>query len=270
MKIAYNYHTHTFRCGHAVGEDEEYVLSAMKNKFKRLGFSDHVFFPYHRQPGIRGDYSLFKDYLESIRKLKEKYKQKIHIDVGLEAEYLPQYIDFYKDLLNNKTVDYLILGQHEFINDHNFITWYFLQMDNEQYLERYCVDLIKGMESGLFKYVCHPDLFANGLTSFSKKAEEISIRIIEASILYNVPLEINLGGYRHYLQDIENINILSPKKLHYPLDDFWKIASRYKKLKVIIGCDAHDPNDFNRKKDYEFAYSIVKKYRLNLIKKYFI
>ena len=27
----YNYHTHTKRCGHAVGEDEEYVIAAINN-----------------------------------------------------------------------------------------------------------------------------------------------------------------------------------------------------------------------------------------------
>ena len=37
-----NYHTHTTRCMHAVGSDEEYVLSAIKGGFQILGFSDHT------------------------------------------------------------------------------------------------------------------------------------------------------------------------------------------------------------------------------------
>lgn len=41
-KITNNYHTHTSRCGHAVGEDEEYVINAIKSGIKVLGFSDHV------------------------------------------------------------------------------------------------------------------------------------------------------------------------------------------------------------------------------------
>ena len=58
MLLKYHYHTHTKRCGHAQGEDEEYVLSAIKHGFKFLGFSDHVMLPGHPQPGVRGDYSL--------------------------------------------------------------------------------------------------------------------------------------------------------------------------------------------------------------------
>ena len=37
-----NYHTHTKRCGHAIGEDEEYVLRAIENGFDEIGFSDHA------------------------------------------------------------------------------------------------------------------------------------------------------------------------------------------------------------------------------------
>ena len=36
-----NYHTHTTRCMHAVGDDEDYVRSAIKGGFQELGFSDH-------------------------------------------------------------------------------------------------------------------------------------------------------------------------------------------------------------------------------------
>ena len=37
-----NYHTHTRRCGHAVGEDREYAEAAVQAGLKILGFSDHA------------------------------------------------------------------------------------------------------------------------------------------------------------------------------------------------------------------------------------
>ena len=36
----FNYHSHTKRCGHAIGEDEEYVLAAIANGYTKMGFSD--------------------------------------------------------------------------------------------------------------------------------------------------------------------------------------------------------------------------------------
>mgnify|MGYP004576416305 CR=1 FL=1 len=47
--IRNNYHTHTFRCGHAIGNDEEYVLEAIALGLNTLGFSDHVMLPNVKQ-----------------------------------------------------------------------------------------------------------------------------------------------------------------------------------------------------------------------------
>jgi histidinol-phosphatase (PHP family) len=52
--LDYNYHSHTWRCGHATGTDEAYVKSAIANGFKIYGFSDHVILPNASQPGMRG------------------------------------------------------------------------------------------------------------------------------------------------------------------------------------------------------------------------
>ena len=41
-----NYHTHTTRCMHATGDDEDYVLSAIKGGYRILGFSDHTPWKY--------------------------------------------------------------------------------------------------------------------------------------------------------------------------------------------------------------------------------
>ena len=40
--IKTNWHTHTSRCGHAVGTDEEYVQAAIQGGLTTLGFSDHA------------------------------------------------------------------------------------------------------------------------------------------------------------------------------------------------------------------------------------
>ena len=37
-----NYHTHTVRCHHAVGDEREYIENAIDAGMKILGFSDHT------------------------------------------------------------------------------------------------------------------------------------------------------------------------------------------------------------------------------------
>ena len=44
-QLDYCLHTHTKRCGHAFGADEEYVQAAIDAGIKVLGFSDHIFLP---------------------------------------------------------------------------------------------------------------------------------------------------------------------------------------------------------------------------------
>ena len=38
----YNFHTHTYLCGHATGLPEEYIQRAISCGIKHLGFSDHA------------------------------------------------------------------------------------------------------------------------------------------------------------------------------------------------------------------------------------
>ena len=40
-----NYHTHTYLCGHAVGDVEDYVNEAIRLGYTELGMSDHAHTP---------------------------------------------------------------------------------------------------------------------------------------------------------------------------------------------------------------------------------
>lgn len=254
-RINYCYHAHTKRCGHAVGEDEEYVLEAIKNGLKVIGFTDHIFLPNHPQPGIRGDYSLLDDYLSSLRALREKYQDQINVLIGFEAEYLPEYFDYYQNLLKNHIVDYLILGQHLYMKDHK-LTWNFTQEDGPGEIENYANWLIKGMECGLFTYVAHPDVFVLGISHFGKNAEAISHRICQKAAELGIPLEFNLGGHRRPIKPYGG--------LKYPNENFWQIAKQYP-INVIIGQDAHNPATVYCEEEVEFALSTLKKLGLKVL-----
>ena len=110
-----NYHTHTTRCGHAEGTEEEYILTALRCGFKVLGFSDHTPWAY-ATPGfvsrIRMLPSQLDDYVLTLRGLREKYADKLHIRIGLEAEYFPAYLGWLREEMERLDIEYLILGCH--------------------------------------------------------------------------------------------------------------------------------------------------------------
>lgn len=243
-KLDYNYHTHTSRCGHAVGDDEEYVKAAIESGFSEYGVSDHVFLPGIIHENMRGDYSLLNDYIKSFKQLRENYKDRINIKIGFEAEYMDQFKTYYKSLLEKHKVDYLILGQHCYYKDKN-VYWY-VTMDPKEGLIKYTEDVIKGMSTGLFKYVAHPDLFSLFYDEWDELAISCSKRIIDASIEYKCPLEINLCKVRS-----EKLGTLEHDyKSLYPFIPFWKLVAK-SKAHIVIGIDSHDPqHNINSEVEY--------------------
>ena len=73
-----NYHTHTPRCKHARGNEEQYILEAINQGHRVIGFADHT--PWHYQtnyhPTMRMEEKELANYVETLRLLKEKYKDR--------------------------------------------------------------------------------------------------------------------------------------------------------------------------------------------------
>ena len=252
-KLISNYHTHTYRCGHALpNPDEDYVLKAIELGYKNLGFSDHAPFKDIIHPGMRMIFQNdFKDYRDSILHLKEKYKDKINIFLGLEIEYMPRYENYYKELLNDYKLDYLIVGQHLTYDENRYPVFYQRFNDDFEGARRYANDLIAAINSGFFSYVCHPDLFLNHIQTLTPEVEQIFEDIALAAKKKNIPLEINING--------ETNNKFLPLKygcFHYPNINFFKTAKKIG-CKFIFGVDAHAPFDFD-KIDYDYFDKFLK------------
>lgn len=232
--MLFNYHTHTSRCGHALGSDRDFVEAAIAYGLKQLGFSDHS--PYIFPESAGSYYSNFRmypeqfsEYAESIFSLREEYKDRISIFLGVEIEYYDTCFDRTADFLRNAGLEYMILGQHFTRNEHDEGSVYVPvpHSDEELVLAEYTDRVVKCIENGQFLYVAHPDLpLFNGDNDFYRKH---ALRICEASLRRNVPLEINLGGFRGGRR--------------YPSPEFWKVAGEVG-APAIFGIDAHRPEDF--------------------------
>ena len=87
----YNYHTHTKRCNHAIGNDEEYIKAAIKAGYKGIGFTDHIMLPGINNSRIRGNFEVKDEYISTFRMLQNKYRYKIDIYLGFECEWDKKY-----------------------------------------------------------------------------------------------------------------------------------------------------------------------------------
>ena len=154
-----NYHTHTHRCNHAIGREEDYVKEALKAGFEILGWADHT--PY-LFPG--GYYSHFRmrpvqlpGYVQTIQELQRKYAGQIEMPIGLETEYYPKHFGNLMEFLRDHPIDYLILGQH-FIGNEYDAPYSGLVTDDKDVVRQYCRQSMEAMNTGLFTYFAHPDL----------------------------------------------------------------------------------------------------------------
>jgi len=249
----FNYHSHTYRCKHAQKDfsDEEYVLEHIKKGFKTMAFTDHC--PEKEvidtRPHMRMDYSQKDEYINSIKTLREKYKDKINIKTGFEVEYLPGQEENLLELKND--VDIIILGQHFIYDDKKeklliFRHHYY----NDDEILRYADYIEKACALGLPDYIAHPDIYMLDRPSFGKTEEAVCRKICETAEKFNVPLEINFGQYHAY-------QIGKVTQIDYPCRKFWEIASEYN-IKVLYGLDCHWKVEIQDvEKEFEMINSII-------------
>ena len=246
-----NYHTHTWRCNHAWGTEREYVEAAIEGGLQVLGFSDHT--PYAFPHGYIGpdkmQPSQLEDYVDTVLRLRDEYRDDIRICLGLEAEYYPELWEGLLRLLEPYPIEYLLLGQH-FIHstETDEGTWTAIVNENPRDLQEYVSCILSGMETGLFTYVAHPDIFrfSGSDELYCREMRKICV----ASRERNIPLEINLLGIRD--------------NRWYPRSLFWQMAGE-EQSPVTFGFDSHDTAAAYDSASLPAAEAMVKKYRLNYI-----
>lgn len=255
--MIYNYHTHTARCNHAVGKDEEYVLCAIEAGYEEIGFSDHSPWPFENGyiSGMRMGVDEIEDYIGSIRQLREKYSDKISIKIGFECEYFKEYLPWLRETIEKYELDYLILGHHFSPNEPNGVYNGFIMRPFE--VENYKKEVLEAMDSGLFSYVAHPDLYMRMYPSFDSTCEKAAREIIAKSNETGIPLEYNLLGITHSKND---------GRVGYPYPKFWRIAGEMGAT-AVIGIDAHDPKAYLDKQLHEEAENKLKNLGVRLTDK---
>ncbi len=246
----YNYHTHTYRCGHATGTEREYIEKAIASGIKKMGFSEHI--PLVLPDGTEYYYRLKtaqkEDYIKTLLALKEEYKNKIEIHIGYETEY---YTKFFEDMVKSakeEGIEYLILGQHCVGYDKGCVHWVTEATEDEEVLTEYTGSIIKAIKTGYITYVAHPDMI--NFVGDDKIYEREMKRLCIAAKENNIPLELNFLGIRN--------------ARNYPNEKFWEIAGR-EGAAAVFGFDAHDVDAAGDTKSLERAQNIIKKYNVCLL-----
>ena len=231
------FHVHTRRCKHAGDyQDEEYIEKAIELGAARIVFTDHGPFPGNSF-GNRMDYEQLPEYIESMQKLKELYKDKIEILCGLEIEYLPSYAGYIEELRNMPGIDVMVLGQHFY--EHEPGKYSFSDEDKSMEYEGLCDAMIQGLESYCFDVVAHPDRVFRRNKQFGEKEKKAAQKFLDVAIV-------------HSQSTILECNFASTHQKNHYRKEFWEMVSD---MPVVFGFDAHSPEEMESGWKYRLQFA---------------
>jgi histidinol-phosphatase (PHP family) len=239
MRYPCDTHTHTARCGHAVGADFEYVETAIAAGVDVLAMTDHV--PMYwlpeseRKPNLAMAADELPRYVESVLTLKERYRDSVEIVLGLEADFIPGHEDELVRILESYPFD-VVLG-----SVHSLDGWW---VDGPGSVARFSkgpaeVDavwaqyaglLIGAAGSGLFDVLPHLDLpkkFGFRPTTPFAGYEDAIVSAVAAS---GCAVELSSAGRR------------KPVGENYPSERLVRLLARAG-ARFVLSSDAHAPDE---------------------------
>lgn len=205
--IKVDYHTHNFRCGHAQGRVEDYVRAAIAKGLAEIGISDHS--PIYWMDGNdpMPTIAMAKDelagYVDEVLRLKAQYADRIRVRLGLEADYVEDMEDFYRDLLAKYPFDYVIGSVHYVFskNVYDARRWDSRPDPMPIFAEYYRL-VAKSAQSGLFDVLAH----TTAITAYAPRPIPAAIEPLQDAALLairdaGVSMEVNTSGYRKMTTD---------------------------------------------------------------------
>lgn len=256
-------HVHSPFCPHGTSDSlESYVEEGLKHSLKEMSFTEHMPFSSYFlddkefQDDCVMPIDKIYDYFKAIEDLKEKYKDKIKINVGLEVDYLDGLEDETKKLLNEYG-PYLedgVLSVHFIKIGHKFtdidgkdgfkkaVDYY---GSVEKVYDKYYETLLKAVKSDLGEYkpkrIGHPNLIRifNKLYPVEYKNNVLLESLAKAIKERDYEVDVNTAGLRKpYCGEI------------YVSGFFKELVEKYQ-IKKVYGSDSHTCSDMARDFDKE-------------------
>ncbi len=207
MAITVDYHTHNVRCGHAQGQIEDYIRTAISHGLTEIGISDHSPLYYMEGndpiPGQAMAKNELEQYVEEALNLKARYTGQIDVKLGLESDYIEGMESFYADILAKYPFDYVIGSVHHVLNTHVYDhrRWTAKPDPMAVYAEYYRL-VQKSARSGLFDILAHTTaILAYSPRPIPAEVEALQDEALEAIRETGLCVEVNTSGFRKMRTD---------------------------------------------------------------------
>lgn len=233
-------HVHTWRCRHAEGAADEYVIAAADRKVSTIAFTEHLPLPPSLAARIPGahDYAMPPEELpeyvwEVSRAAALGDELGVEVLLGVECDIVAEGIAHARESVAQYPFD-VVLGSVHFIDDWAFDDPTRVDRYDEWRIDelwtRYFDDLIAAARSGVADVMAHADLVKKFCGAPNGSVDHLYANASDALREAGVAVEVNTAGLR------------KPCKELYPGLPFLKALSAAG-VPVTIGSDAHAPDD---------------------------
>ncbi len=228
-----DYHTHHYRCGHAVGQMSEYIEAAISAGIDEIGLSDHSPILHlgdvdRPLPRITMAKSELPNYMREIAQLRDQYANRITVRLGIESDFIDGLEESYRALWRQYPLDYVIGSVHWLDG------WSIFENDlpEGRSAEAIYADYLRATQlaakSGVYDIIGHLDcLKTSGHIhdlAITPLLEE-TVRVLAES---GVAIELNTSGWRKSCADCYPRMELLARCHHYGVP-------------VTLGSDSHAP-----------------------------
>ena len=198
-----DYHVHTARCGHAGGATRDYVLHAVSRGLTEVAITDHVplwFLPGEDpEPGLAMTRAELPEYVEEVLALREEFRGRIDVLLGIEADYAEGHEESLRALLAPYPWD-VVLGSVHFVAggwiDAPGAAARHEREGSANLWNEYYRLVAKAAATGSYDVITHLDLpkkFGNRRPAECAAAEEAAVDAIRAA---GVAVEVSSAGLR--------------------------------------------------------------------------
>ncbi len=243
-----DYHTHCNFSSDSETPMEDMIIKAIELGLKEIALTDHVDLDY---PNYELDFSIdYNDYNKVFYNLKEKYKDKIKLLLGIEIGLQPHLKQRLVDIYNSVDFDFVIASTHVVDRLDLYNGDFYKNKSKEEAYQLYFEDVLNNIHIhnnfnvyGHLDYIIRYGDFENKALDYNDYKDIID-EILKALIDKGKGIEINTSGYRYKLN-----------QTHPQIE----VLKRYKELKgeiITVGSDAHKPQDIAAY--FDVAYSLLK------------
>jgi histidinol-phosphatase (PHP family) len=237
--ITKDFHVHESHSSDAPGATvEKYCKVAEIRGIDEVAFTTHLIIS---GPDVEHGLSphTISEYLDEIATAQETTSVKLR--AGLEVDYFPEKERYTERILEEHPLDYVLGSLHYIrgidIGSRRQSPRFFSGRPIQESLDIYYEDWRKGVESGLFDVMAHPDYFRKYLPLTHPQPitwEEYGTTVydaIDSLKSYGVGVEVNASGWRHGIKDV------------YPIRGFMEAVREAGIDKVAVGSDCHRVHD---------------------------